>query len=154
MFTGDRSGDFLIAALYRAGLASRPTSVAADDGLRLIGCRLTSAVRCAPPDNRPTPAERDRCLGYLRHELTLCGDARAVIALGALAWDATLRAFDAPRPWARFAHGAELPVADRVLLGCYHPSQQNTFTGRLTPAMIDAVLGRALELAAKPAGGP
>jgi uracil-DNA glycosylase len=153
MFTGDRSADFLIAALHRAGLASIPTSLAADDGLRLVGCRLTAAVRCAPPDNRPTPSERDRCLGYLRAELALCRDARTVIALGGLAWDAALRALDPPRPWAKFAHGGEVSIGERVLLGCYHPSQQNTFTGRLTPGMIDAVLARALELAGRSASG-
>jgi len=147
IFTGDRSGDFLVAALHRAGLASQPASVAADDGLRLIGCRMTAAVRCAPPGNRPAPEERDRCLGYLRTELLLCPQARTVVALGGLAWDAALRALDEPRPWPRFAHGAEAPAGGRVLLGCYHPSQQNTFTGRLTPAMIDAVLARALTLA-------
>jgi uracil-DNA glycosylase family 4 len=153
MFTGDRSGDFLVAALHRAGLASQPTSIAVGDGLRLIGCRLSAAVRCAPPANRPAPDERDRCLGYLRRELALCPDARAVVALGALAWDATLRALEAPRPWPRFAHGAEAAVNGRVLLGCYHPSQQNTFTGRLTPAMIDAVLVRARRLAGAPLPG-
>jgi uracil-DNA glycosylase len=149
MFTGDRSGDFLIAALHRAGLASQPTSSTADDGLRLIDCRLSAAVRCAPPANRPAPDERDRCLGFLRRELALCPDARAVVALGALAWDATLRALEAPRPWARFGHGAESAVHDRVLLGCYHPSQQNTFTGRLTPPMIDSVFARARRIAGK-----
>ena len=151
MFTGDRSGDFLIAALYRAGLASASVSIAADDGLHLIGCRLTAAVRCAPPENRPTPSERERCLVYLRREVALCPAARAIVALGALAWDATLRALDAARPRAKFAHGAEFGVADRVVLGCYHPSQHNTFTGRLTPRMIDEVLARARELAWPPA---
>jgi uracil-DNA glycosylase family 4 len=147
IFTGDRSGDFLIAALYRAGLASAPLSIAADDGLTLIGCRLTSAVHCAPPDNRPTPAERERCLVYLRREVALCPDTRAIVALGALAWQATLRALDAHRPWPTFAHGAECVTGDRVVVGCYHPSQHNTFTRRLTPLMIDTVLARACELA-------
>ena len=147
MVTGDRSGDFLVAALHRAGLASQPASVAADDGLRLIGCRMTAAVRCAPPGNRPAPEERDRCLGYLRTELGLCPAARTVVALGGLAWDAALRALDERRPWPRFGHGAEASAGGRLLLGCYHPSQQNPFTGRLTPAMIDVVLARALALA-------
>jgi uracil-DNA glycosylase family 4 len=149
VFTGDRSGDFLFAALHRAGLASQPQSVRPGDGLRLFGCRVTAAVKCAPPANRPTPQERDRCLPYLVTELVLCPGARVVLALGALAWDAALRALTPPRPWPRFGHGAEAPVGERVLLGCYHPSQQNTFTGRLTPAMLDAVLARAAALAGR-----
>jgi uracil-DNA glycosylase len=157
MITGDRSGDFLYAALHRAGLASQPTSTSADDGLRLSGCRITAAVRCAPPANRPTPQERDRCLPYLRRELDACPGARVLLALGAFGWDATLRALGAPRPWPRFGHGAEVRVpigravdgqlAHRWLLGSYHPSQQNVFTGRLTAAMADAVLARARQLA-------
>jgi uracil-DNA glycosylase family 4 len=151
IFTGDRSGDFLIAALHRAGLASAPASIAADDGLALLGCRLTSAVRCAPPENRPSPGERDRCLVYLRREVALCPDARAIVALGALAWQATLRALDADRPWPRFAHGAECAAGGRMVVACYHPSQHNTFTRRLTRPMIDAVLARARELAGRAA---
>jgi uracil-DNA glycosylase len=146
VFTGDRSGDVLFAALHRAGLANQPTSVAADDGLRLTGCRVAAAVRCAPPANRPTPEERDRCLPFLRRELALLPGAGVLLALGAFGWDAALRAVEAPRPWPRFGHGAHAPVGDRWLLGSYHPSQQNTFTGRLTPAMLDEVLTRAAHL--------
>ncbi len=148
VFTGDRSGDVLFAALHRAGLASQATSTSADDGLRLSGCRVTAAVRCAPPQNRPTPRERARCRPYLARELALCPGARVVLALGAVGWDAALRTLEAPRPWPRFGHGAEAHVGERRLLGSYHPSQQNVFTGRLTPAMMDDVLARARELRA------
>jgi uracil-DNA glycosylase family 4 len=149
VFTGDRSADFLFAALWRAGLANQPTSVARDDGLELSGCFVTAAVRCAPPANRPTPQERDRCLPYARRELELLGELRVVVCLGAFAWDAALRLCAvraSPKP--KFAHAGEQST-DRgpTLLGCYHPSQQNTFTGRLTEPMIDAVLARARELA-------
>ena len=147
IFTGDRSGDFLFAGLHRAGLANQPTSVHRGDGLRLIGCRVAAAVRCAPPGNRPTPAERDTCRPYLARELALCPNARVLLALGGLAWDAVLRVASPPRPWPRFGHGAEAPLGDRVLLGCYHPSQQNTFTGRMTAEMLDDVLARARALA-------
>ena len=146
MFTGDRSGDVLFAALHRAGLASRPTATHRDDGLRLIGCRVASAVRCAPPANRPTPEERARCRPSLVRELALCPSARVLLALGAVGWDATLRALDAPRPWPRFGHGAQAPLGERRLVGSYHPSQQNVFTGRLTPAMLDDVLAHAAAL--------
>ena len=146
VFTGDRSGDFLYAALHRAGLASQATSTSAGDGLRLSGCRVTAAVRCAPPQNRPTPQERARCRPYLARELALCPGARVVLALGAVGWDAVLRTLEAPRPWPRFGHGAEARVGGHRLLGSYHPSQQNVFTGRLTPAMMDDVLARAREL--------
>jgi uracil-DNA glycosylase family 4 len=148
IFTGDRSGDFLFAGLHRAGLANQPVSIAAGDGLRLRGCRITAAVRCAPPGNAPTPEERANCRPYLVRELDLCPGAGVLLALGGLAWDAVLRVLEAPRPRPRFGHGAEAPVAGRTLLGCYHPSQQNTFTGRLTPEMLDQVLARARELAA------
>jgi uracil-DNA glycosylase family 4 len=146
MFTGDRSGDFLVAALHRAGLANQPTSVDARDGLRLIGCRMTAAVRCAPPANKPEPAERERCRPYLVRELALCPSARVLLALGAIGWDAILRTLEPPRPWPRFGHGAEAQVGGFTLVGCYHPSQQNVFTGRLSAPMIDAVLGRCREL--------
>jgi len=144
-FTGDRSGDFLFAALHRAGFASRPVSRSTDDGLRLEGAWITAAVRCAPPQNRPTPQERDACLPYAARELELLAP-RAVVCLGAFAWDAALRILGV-RPKPRFGHGAEHRAGNLTLLGCYHPSQQNTFTGVLTPPMLDAVLLRARELA-------
>ena len=153
IFTGDRSGDWLYGAMHRAGLANQAQSVARDDGLELDGAYVTAAVRCAPPDNRPTPAERDRCLGYLVSELPLLPAARALVALGGFAWDGILRALrelghPAPRPKPRFGHLAEAQVGPYVVLGSYHPSQQNTFTGRLTEPMLDAVFARAQELAA------
>ncbi len=151
VFTGDRSGDWLFAALYRAGFANQPTSRRRDDGLRLRGCWVAAAVRCAPPANRPTPTERDTCLPYAARELKLLPAARVVVCLGAFAWDAALRilaamgaAAGSPRP--RFGHGAEVRIDRLTLLGCYHPSQQNTFTGKLTEQMLDDVLGRAREL--------
>ena len=151
MFTGDRSGDWLYRALHRAGFASRPRSVARDDGLRLGGAYVTAVVRCAPPANRPLPAERDNCLPYLVAELELLEQARVVVALGAYAWDGTLRALralgHATRPKPRFAHGAEAEVGSYRLLGSYHPSQQNTFTGKLTEEMLDGVFARARDLA-------
>jgi uracil-DNA glycosylase family 4 len=149
IFTGDRSGDWLFAALYRAGFANQPTSVSRDDGLVLRDCWVCAAVRCAPPDNKPLPAERDNCLPYLVRELELLARARVIVCLGGFAWDAAMRTLNAPRPRARFGHGAEADVAGYTLLGCYHPSQQNTFTGRLTEAMTDAVLERAKELRAE-----
>jgi uracil-DNA glycosylase len=152
VFTGDRSGDWLFAALHRAGLANQPTSVHRDDGLRLRECWIGAAVRCAPPANRPTPAERDNCLPYAARELDLLEDVRVIVCLGAFAWDAglrvaALRGTPPPRPRPRFGHGAEAAVGDHVLLGCFHPSQQNTFTGKLTEAMLDDVFARARELA-------
>jgi uracil-DNA glycosylase len=151
VFTGDRSGDWLFAAMHRAGLANQPQSIGRDDGLRLQGAWVTAAVRCAPPANKPLPAERDACQPYLERELPLL-DARAIVCLGSFAWDAALRVRAAlgdpvPRPRPRFAHGAELPGERWTLLGSYHVSQQNTFTGRLTEPMLDAVFLRARELA-------
>ena len=158
IFTGDRSGDWLFAALHRAGLAALPTSTSAGDGQRLVGARLVAAVRCAPPGNAPTPVERDTCAPWLHREVAeVVASVRVVVALGAYAWSAALGALAAagvsvPRPRPAFGHGAECvltglgrPVA---LLGSFHPSQQNTFTGRLTAPMLDDVLARAVRLAA------
>jgi uracil-DNA glycosylase family 4 len=153
IFTGDRSGDFLFAALWRTGFANQPTSTHRDDGLRVRDAWITAAVRCAPPANRPTPAERDTCLPWSVAELRLLGEIRVALCLGAFAWDAALRLRAAvsglppPRPRPRFAHGAEHCGEPFTLVGCFHPSQQNTFTGRLTEPMIDAALRRVRELA-------
>lgn len=156
VFTGDRSGDWLYAALHRAGLASQPEAWAKDDGLVLTDSFITSVVKCAPPDNRPTTAERDECLRYLEAELRALDRVRVVVALGSFGWDGFLKASRAngveiPRPKPKFGHGAEAEVGDRLLLGCYHPSQQNTFTGTLTEEMMDSVFARAVE-AARSAG--
>ncbi len=151
-FTGDRSGEFLMGGLHRAGYANQPRSDRADDGLRLTGAFITAAVRCAPPANRPTPAERDACLPFAVRELAHLPEVRVVLCLGAFAWEAALRLRSAvtgepvPRPRPRFGHGAvhdPAPGAPWPMLGCFHPSQQNTFTGKLTPAMLDDVLARA-----------
>jgi uracil-DNA glycosylase len=153
IFTGDRSGDFLFAALHRTGFANQPTSTDREDGLRVRDAWVTAAVRCAPPANRPTSEERDACQPWSAAELALLTDIRVALCLGAFAWEAALRlragatGGGLPRPRPRFGHGAEHPGESFVLLGCFHPSQQNTFTGRLTAPMIDAVLGRARELA-------
>ncbi|HKB50573.1 MAG TPA: uracil-DNA glycosylase [Solirubrobacterales bacterium] len=151
MFTGDRSGEWLYAALHRAGYANQPESVQREDGLRLSGAYITAVVRCAPPANRPTPAERDNCLPYLTRELELLARCQTIVALGGFAWDGALRALrelgaEPPRPKPRFGHGAEADLGDWKLLGCYHPSQQNTFTGRLTEPMLDRIFSRAREL--------
>ena len=153
VFTGDRSGDFLFAALHRAGYANQPTSVHAGDGLRLTDCFITAAVRCAPPANKPLPAERENCASWLELELELLPRLSVVVCLGAFAWEAALRTpaltgAAVPRPRPKFGHGAEWDGGDRPLVGCFHPSQQNTFTGVLTPDMIDAVFARARELSA------
>jgi uracil-DNA glycosylase family 4 len=149
MFTGDRSGEWLYAALHRAGLATKPVSEWRGDDLRLTDAYLTAVVRCAPPANRPTPDERDNCLPYLERELTLLTECRAILALGSFAWDGALRALrrlgaDVPRPRPRFGHEAEALVGRWALVGSYHPSQQNTFTGRLTEPMLDAAIARAI----------
>jgi uracil-DNA glycosylase family 4 len=151
IFTGDRSGDFLFASLFRTGLANRPTSVARGDGLKLLAAYVGAVNRCAPPANRPSPAERDNCLPYLESEIRLLADLRVIVPLGAFAWDGALRALaalgHAARPRPRFAHLAEAQVGPYTLLGSFHPSQQNTFTGKLTPTMLDAVWTRARALA-------
>jgi uracil-DNA glycosylase family 4 len=151
IFTGDRSGDWLFASLHRTGWANQPTSEHRGDGLRLIGAYVAAVNRCAPPGNRPTPEERDNCLPYLARELELLDQVVVLVTLGSFAWDGALRAIAgqgraAPRPRPRFGHGLEATVGPYVLLGCYHPSQQNTFTGVLTEDMTDAIFTRAREL--------
>jgi uracil-DNA glycosylase len=154
VFTGDRSGDFLFASLYRCGLATQPTSVSADDGQRLIGARMVAAVKCAPPENKPTPGERDTCAPWLEAELRMvAGSLRSIVVLGGFAWQALWPAlagagFTLPRRRPAFGHGAEVKLTGPgethvLLIGCYHPSQQNTFTGRVTGEMTDAVFARA-----------
>lgn len=151
IFTGDRSGDFMYSSLHRTGFANQPTSVSSDDGLRVRGAYLAAVNRCAPPENKPSPVERDTCLPFLEREVRALGRLRVIVALGAFAWDGALRALAAaghvvkPRP--RFGHGVEVAIGPVTLLGCFHPSQQNTFTGKLTPAMLDEVFLRARQLA-------
>jgi uracil-DNA glycosylase family 4 len=157
MFTGDRSGDVLYAALHAVGLASQPTATHVGDGLEVFGVRLVAPVRCAPPANKPTPGERDTCRPFLERELALLGDARAVVVLGGFGWQALLPVLAAgwvvPRPRPTFGHGVHVTLEPRddrppmQVFGCYHVSQQNTFTGRLTPAMLEAVLSRAASAA-------
>ncbi|HET9988283.1 MAG TPA: uracil-DNA glycosylase [Kofleriaceae bacterium] len=143
MFTGDRSGDWLYGALYRAGYANQPGSKHARDGLALTGAYVTNIVRCAPPDNKPSPRERDRCIDYFRRELALLKDVRAIVALGAFAWDGVLRALPVQKPRPKFGHGAYVAIGAYTLFASYHVSQQNTFTGRLTEPMLDAVFASA-----------
>ena len=151
IFTGDSSGDFLFASLYRTGFASQPTSVARDDGLQLSDAYVAAVNRCAPPSNQPTPEERDACLPYLVRELSVLDGVRPIVALGRFAWDGALLALAAlghvVKPKPKFRHGAEAGVGPYTLLGSFHPSQQNTFTRRLTPAMMDDVFVRARERA-------
>jgi uracil-DNA glycosylase family 4 len=150
-FTGDRSGDWLFAALHRAGFANQPTSTHRDDGPRLRDCYVTACVRCAPPGNHPTTRERDTCRHWLVEELQLLERVRVIVCLGGFAWEGSLRALRSlgccPARKPRFGHGAEAAVGPYQLVGCYRPSQQNTFTGRLTAPMLDAVLRRARRLA-------
>jgi uracil-DNA glycosylase family 4 len=156
VFTGDASGDFLWAALHATGFADRASSRRADDGLTLTGVRVAAVVRCAPPANKPTTDERDRCLPWLDREIALLPKLRVIVPLGAFGWDGTLRALSAlgttvPRPRPRFGHGTEAVVGRFALVGSYHPSQQNTFTGKLTRPMLEDVLRRARTLAEGPA---
>jgi uracil-DNA glycosylase family 4 len=146
VFTGDRSGDFLFASLHRTGYGNQPTSEHRGDGLQLSDCYITAAVKCAPPENKPTPIERDTCRPYLERELAVLRRVRVVVALGQFGWDA-VTAHHGVRPRPRFGHGAEVSLPDgTTLLGSYHVSQQNTFTGKLTEPMLDAVFARAREL--------
>lgn len=150
MFTGDRSGDWLFRAMHRAGLANQPESLHREDGLELRGAWVASAVRCAPPDNKPLPAERDNCRTFLQRELALLTELRVVVCLGAFAHEAACTEFGL-RPRPKFGHLAETLAPNGLTLLCsFHPSQQNTFTGRLTEPMLDAVFARAAELAATP----
>jgi uracil-DNA glycosylase family 4 len=172
VFTGDRSGDFIFASLYRCGLAAQPSSVFAGDGQRLTGARMAAVVRCAPPENKPTPAERDRCIPWLTAELRMVTPSlRVIVCLGGFAWNALWpvlgdRGYRVPRPRPLFGHGVEITVgglgageagasdgdSGLLILGCYHPSQQNTFTGRVTPDMVDAIFTRARDAAGLPDG--
>jgi uracil-DNA glycosylase family 4 len=148
VFTGDRSGDWLYGAMHRAGFANQPTSMSRDDGLVLTGAYVTAAVRCAPPDNKPTVEERDTCMPYLQRELDLLSNVKVIVCLGGFAYTALARHLGlTKRP--KFGHGVEAPLADgRVLLASYHPSQQNTFTGRLTQPMLDEVFEAAKRMLA------
>jgi uracil-DNA glycosylase family 4 len=153
MFTGDRSGDWLYAAMFRAGLANQPESISIDDGLELTDAWVTAPVRCAPPDNKPTTEERDECAPFLARELALLPNVRVMIALGAFGWNGVLTSLasfgvEVPRPKPKFGHGAEVRVGAYTLIGSYHVSQQNTFTGRLTEPMLDEVFARARKAAA------
>jgi uracil-DNA glycosylase family 4 len=150
IFTGDRSGDFLFGALHRVGIANQAASANRTDGLLLDRAFVSAVNRCAPPGNKPTPVERDACLPFLGREIAALEDLKVVIALGAFAWDGVLRVLhgaDELRPKPKFTHGSEVDIGTVALMGCYHPSQQNTFTGKLTESMFDAVMRRAVELA-------
>lgn len=151
IFTGDRSGDWLFRALHRAGYANQPGSISRDDGLKLRDCWVTAAVKCAPPDNKPLPEERDNCSGYLVRELQALKRVRVVLALGSFAWDNAVRALARlgakAKPKPRFAHEATVVIGPYVLVGSFHPSQQNTFTGKLTEKMLDAAVMKAKRMA-------
>jgi uracil-DNA glycosylase family 4 len=157
MFTGDRSGDFLYGALYRAGLANQPTSQSRDDGLTLRGVFITAPVRCVPPGNKPNPDEIKRCAPFLEQEIALLPDIRVFLALGSIAWRAILEHFSraglpVPRPAPKFSHGGSLKLAGYTIIGSYHVSQQNTQTGKLTPKMFDEVLRRCVSASARGKG--
>jgi uracil-DNA glycosylase len=154
IFTGDPSADWLFASLHRTGWAAQPTSHHAGDGQRLLGARMIATVRCAPPQNKPTPAERDTCAPWIAAELALLPTVRAVVALGSFGWDGAIRSLvaagaPAPERKQRFGHGVELELGAVTLIGCYHPSPHNTYTGRLTQEMTDGVFRRARELAGR-----
>jgi uracil-DNA glycosylase len=156
IFTGDRSGEWLFGSLHRTGFANQSLSVSRDDGLELTGAYVTAPVRCAPPGNKPTPAERDRCSPYLVRELALLENVSVIVALGSFAWDSSLRAAvevggERVKPKPRFGHGAEADLGRYTMLGCYHVSQQNTFTGKLTRDMLDTIFTRAALLVSKAA---
>jgi uracil-DNA glycosylase family 4 len=152
IFTGDRSGDWLFASLYRKGFANQPTSTHREDGLRLIDAYITAIVHCAPPGNRPLPEERDNCLPYLMRELALLRNIRVIVVLGAYALDGLARAMEM-KPLPKFAHGREIEApGGRTVICCFHPSQQNTFTGKLTDAMLDAIFDRARERISRGSG--
>jgi uracil-DNA glycosylase len=154
VFTGDRSGDWLFRAMHRADLANQPTSVSADDGLRLDGAWVTAAVKCAPPGNQPLPSERDACSGYLAREFAALADVRVVVCLGQFGYQAACQHFGV-RPRPKFGHGVEVPIDGGPTLICsFHPSQQNTFTKRLTEPMLDAIFTRAITLAPNPPPNP
>ena len=158
IFTGDRSGDFLFAGLHRAGLANQPHSVACDDGLSLRGVWISASLRCAPPGNRPTPDELETCARWLDAERSALANVRVVFCLGGIAWNAALdlevrHGFVLPKPRPRFGHGARFCAGGRTLVGCYHVSQQNTFTGRLTPAMFEAAIAMAVKESGSRAAG-
>ncbi len=154
MFTGDKSGEFLYAALHRSGFANQPNSDSRDDGLKLRGVWISAAGRCAPPANKPTPEELSTCSRWLDCERKALSDVRVILALGAIAWDAALALLSRagatiPKPRPKFGHGAHIELGGLHLLGCYHVSQQNTFTGKLTPKMLDTVLARARTIAVR-----
>ena len=158
VFTGDRSGDFLFASLYRTGFANQAQSQHRDDGLWLNGAYVTAIVRCAPPENQPTSLERAACRSWLEEELRLLLEVRVVIALGGEAWRHLFRLYrdhgeDVPRPAIPFGHGTEVKLGRHTMIGSYHPSQQNTFTGRLTPSMLDKVMFRGRQIAGEPISG-
>ena len=158
VFTGDRSGDWLFGALHRAGFANQPTSTHREDGLRLTDCYIAACVRCAPPDNQPLPEERDRCLPFLVKEMRLLTRVRVLLCLGGYAWAGALRVLaelgHRAERQPKFGHGTQAAVGPYTLVGCYHPSQQNTFTGRLTEKMLDEVLRACREHSAPRKSGP